>query len=260
MPRMILPEPGTIKTMTPEELLKCFRPLVYKVAMKYLAEAQRLVYVDCDDLVQTGYMALLDAQKAYDPEGGANFITYAFKVISFRIMRLLGWQWRPEEQQFKKEPTLSRLDAPLKEDDPEGMTLVDMIQDPDIKDFSEDIERQELAEAVRAAVQRLKNDRQRDYISRIYFQGETASSIAKKDGISKAYVSSTKNVGLRNLRQDYHLREYRPHFSTSLQSFRYTFTSQEEAYVLWLESQEAKLMKETSKRTGIIGDSTGASN
>ena len=243
MPRMILPEPGTIKTMTPEELLKCFRPLVYKVAMKYMAEAQRLVYVDSDDLIQTGYIALIEAQQAYDTEQNANFLTFAYNKISWGIMRLLGWRWTPEEKLLIKEPTLNRLDAPVSEEDPEGLSLVDMIQDPDIEDFSEDVARQELAEAVRAAVQRLKNDRQRDYISRIFLQGEPVSSIAKKDGRTIGAVHSIKAVGLQNLRHDYHLREYRPHFSTSLQSFRHTFTSEEEAYVLWAESHQGNNQK-----------------
>lgn len=247
MTEMIMPEPGDIKAMGPEELLKQFRPLVIKVAKKYLLEAHRLVYIDYDDLLQTGYFALFEAQKAYDPDQNASFFTYAYKAIYYNIARLFGWRWQPEERRMKMEPTLIRLDAPISDDDPEGRKLVDIISDSNIEDFSEDVARQELAEAVHEAINRMKNERQRDYINRIYFQDEPASSIAEKDGTTIGSVNSVKAAGLRNLRQDYHLREYRPHFSTSLSNFRYTFTSEEEAYMLWAESREDNCQKKDNQ-------------
>lgn len=240
MPKMIPPEPGAIKTMEPEELLKCFRPLVYKIAMKYLAEAKRLVYVDCDDLLQTGYIALIEAQKAYNPDKNSSFIPFAYKLISFRVMRLLGWRWMPEEKQMKFEPTLYRLDAPISEDDPDGMTLVDMIQDPDAlpidESIIEDETRRETSEQVRAALDRMKSDKQRTAVKLVWLDGKKRTDAAAEMEMNRGAFYMLEKSARSTLRRDYRLRKYAhemPFIHVSVTRFNTTWTSATEYAALW---------------------------
>ncbi len=242
----------------PAAVVQQYEPLIFKIANRYMFILEKSGAVSLEDLHQAGRIAILQAQKRYDPTGGASFLTFVYEPIRWAVRRAAGFN----PNTGKAPEQLVYLDEPLPGLSNEELTRLDVLQDPDAvpldEPIIEDETRRETSEQVRAAVQRLKNERQRDYISRIFLQGETVSSIAAKEKKTTSYINNTKNVGLRNLRQDYHLREYRPRFSTSLQSFRYTFTSQEEAYILWLESQETKFRNEMNKKTGIIRDSNGA--
>jgi RNA polymerase sigma-32 factor len=50
------------------------------IAKKYMAQTQ-----DIDDLIQEGYIGVLNAEKKFDPNFGASFITYADKYIRQKI-------------------------------------------------------------------------------------------------------------------------------------------------------------------------------
>lgn len=60
-------------------LVSKFTPLVHKVARKCT------VHIDHDDLVQNGFLGLMNAIEQFDPSLGVSFITYAYTSIS-RVM------------------------------------------------------------------------------------------------------------------------------------------------------------------------------
>lgn len=75
--------------MTEAEIMEKYKNLVYKMAKKVYINKKHLMDKDMDfeDLVQFGYIGLLDAYRSYKEDGGANFTTYAYTCIPNRIIR-----------------------------------------------------------------------------------------------------------------------------------------------------------------------------
>lgn len=69
--------------MTEAEILKQYQPLVHKLAYKYIKKAEHLP-VELEDLVSEGNIALIEAYRTHN-ESKANFTTYAFSRISFKM-------------------------------------------------------------------------------------------------------------------------------------------------------------------------------
>ena len=61
--------------------------LVKQIAVSY---ARQSPHVEIDDLIQEGYLAVMDAAKWFDPSKGFKFSTYAADCIRRRLFRYLG--------------------------------------------------------------------------------------------------------------------------------------------------------------------------
>lgn len=224
-----------IRTADPEDVIRQYKPLVCKIANRYRDTLDKTGAVDIDDLIQAGMIAIVNAQKNYRQEEGSSFLHFSIFYIQSAIRRTLGID-RPGANLF----TLVYLDDPINVD--EKITIMDTIPDPSIPDNAEkladDAEREERSTAVHEAVDRLKNHRQREVITRMYFQGQNGPEIAAATGIPKTQVYMNKDEALRKLRKDWRLkRTISPSFSTSLGSFREHMASVEERIVIWKEEQ-----------------------
>lgn len=159
-----------------ERLIKL---LAYKF---YTANTERCasVGVGLDDLFQQGYFALLSAINAYDVSKEFSFNTYlsfhAKKEFSFIAkMRSTGWQ-------NKKEPI--SLDAIAHENkDGDGVSILDMISDPDAEKDMENVIDKEYTERLHndlmEAMESL-TEQQRKVIIQVYFKGAVSYSAAAK--------------------------------------------------------------------------------
>ena len=130
------------------------------------------------------------------------------------------------------------LDKPLHDETEDS--LIDTIEDPDILPFDEPIiedeTRQETIAQVRAAIDRLKSDKQREVIRRVYLDGQERSAAAADMGMNVSALYSLDRVGKNNLRRDYRLKKYAmPFFHVSITRFNTTWTSAVEAAVIWRE-------------------------
>lgn len=220
-----------IRTASPEALINQYRPLIYKLAMRYSQLLARIPTIDYDDLYQAGMMALLHAQLVYDPDQGCSFLTFALNSVKWYMMRTLGMD------NGKLPPLMESLDVPAYADDPEGETLLDSIPDPDAPDGYTEAEKQSTRETVHAAVAGLKSEKQRAIISKVYFEDKTRRAVADEMGMKYGAVTAAEHQALQKLHRNWMLQQlagYKP-YHYSLSRFRNTFCSEVEAAVLRAE-------------------------
>ncbi|ABA79201.1 FliA/WhiG family RNA polymerase sigma factor [Rhodobacter sphaeroides] len=75
------------QTQTPERLVRAHMDLVRRIAWNLHARIGRKVEID--DLIQVGYMGLVDASRRYEPREGVSFAAYAAIRIRGSIMDFL---------------------------------------------------------------------------------------------------------------------------------------------------------------------------
>ena len=138
------------------------------------------------------------------------------------------------------EEALISLDEPLNEDSDE--TKLDFV--PDTTPTAEERiiaqdDRQEVADAVHAAVDRLKNEKQREVVRRVWIDGQDRETAAAEMGTTYKALCSVDVNARTKLRLDDQLRQFAilryPFFRVGVRKFQNTFTSATERAVLWRE-------------------------
>ena len=167
-----------IPSADPAAVVAQYEPLIKKVARQYISILERSGAVGLEDLHQVARMVILRAQRTYIP-GNASFFTFIYKPIHWAIRRALGF----DNRTGAAPPWLVYLDEPLPGLEAEEITRLDTLVDPEAvpmdEPIIEDETRRENPAEVRAAVDRLKSERQREIIRRVYFDGETRQAAAK---------------------------------------------------------------------------------
>ena len=150
---------------------------------------------DVWDLKQSCYTAFLKAIEGYKPESGNKFTAYLSYPFRNAVNELLG------VRTHKHEPLndCTSLDVPLKEEEPDGNALVDMIADETAVNAPERVELADDYRVLHEAVERLKEP-VNHVISEYYFHDKKMPQIAKEMGISIERVRQYKAKGLRRLR------------------------------------------------------------
>ena len=237
MQRTMIPD-AEIRNTDPETLIYCFTPWVQKIASRYSALLDKTGAVDMDDLYQVGCMGLLKAQQLYDPEAGASFLGFSQNYIRKAMRKELGYLSDGSQPVF-----MEYLDEPLKDD--EDTCKVDMLMDESIEPDDERIQRLERYDELHRAIGRLKNEKHREIIRRVFFAEESPQQAAAAMGMKVGSFYSANQMALDKLRRDYRLKMLcAPVFSTSSNKFRITFTSAVEAKVLWKEKQIDQMLGE----------------
>lgn len=157
--------------------------LVGKIAARYRSLCGK--NCDMDDLVQAGYIGLHIAVMAYAPDRDAKFSTYAVFHLRKAMRQVVGLYGRRDLIL-----DANSLDAPIGEED--GDTLLDFQAAPAEEPF---IERDDLARVVRSAVSRIRNDKARESVEAIYWNGQSAEEYAASEGITdKAVYARLQNA------------------------------------------------------------------
>lgn len=220
-----------IPAADPGKLIIQYTPLIYKVAQRYRPVLETTGSVDIEDLFQAGRIAIYNAQKQYDPEAGASFTSYAFNWIRNAMRNALGFK-NGEAPQI-----LEYLDEPLSDDGEE--TRLDYIPDPSPTAEDNIIEqdsRNETAEAVHAAIDRLSNEKHREIINRVYLQNQDKQTAADEMGMKIGSFYAADYAARCKLRRDKKLLWlYKPMISSGLARFKLTWESPVESLVLWKE-------------------------
>lgn len=127
-----------------------------KKARRWVAALNHRCGVDLDDLMQEAYLAMLRAVRLWRPDGGAGFISIYELTLRAAFADVCGLRTRRDRNDPLQ--TAVSLDTPVGEDGEETNTLVDFVQDSRAEDQLLEVEREELAEAVQAALQQLPDE------------------------------------------------------------------------------------------------------
>ncbi|MBR6165551.1 MAG: sigma-70 family RNA polymerase sigma factor [Clostridia bacterium] len=227
-----------IPTADPADIVEQYKRWVCKIANQYQSFLGKNGRMDMEDLKQAGYIGLLQAQKTYIPDNGAFTGWSAFYIRKY-IRYTIG---------FRQDGSLPpgwmeiSLDAPLPEAD--GLTLKDIIADTEVLPPEEAIveaqQQLEVSEHVRKAVERLKNGKQREVITKVYLEEQTTEEAADSMGLTAKQIRSISLEGRYKLQRDRKLKTLaKKYFGLHVgkKAFNSTFTSAVELAVLRREQE-----------------------
>ena len=132
------------------------RGYAVKKARRWAAALHHRCGVELDDLMQEAYLAMLRAVELWRPDGGAGFIG----MFDFALRSAFADACSIRTVRGRNDPlqTAVSLDAPVGAGGEEISALSDLVQDDQAEDRLLEVERDELAEAVQAALQQLPNE------------------------------------------------------------------------------------------------------
>lgn len=226
-----------IPAADPADLIRQYEGWINHIVKRYSGLLTDTGAIDIEDMIQAGNMAILEAQKTYKPDEGSSFASWSYRPVRNAILKLFGY-----DNPGRKRPPLPLvyLDEPIDEDGEE--TRLDMIQDPDCITPEEkavrDSAREEIRTEVRAAVDRIKQEKYRTAVKRIWLDGVDKKTLAKEMGEKVENIRYYERSGRSKMCGDYKLRRLvLPSFTVGLSNYRITLTSAVERAVLWREQQ-----------------------
>ena len=229
-----------IMSMTSDEMLVLWQSvekLVRKLAHAYCKTSETRLF-DFDDLMQQGYLAVVDTADSHDPARG-KFNT----LLAFNLRRrfneaagVCGNKQRPERFAVS-------LDEPIT-GDPDSATRGDEVADPNANGAFDDIEsriwNEQLHDALNACLATLPGGHA-DVLTRRYYKNETQQEIAAARGVSKSRVCTIEREALHLMnrgRNMLKLKEFRTNIiSTAFHRNSYTEFTQTGSRVEHLAAQ-----------------------
>lgn len=174
--------------------------LICKEAHRWARAFENRPEIDVDDLIQSGYFALLNAAQSFkpDPERGT-FAGLLYWTLKGAFADACNVRTRTQQKDPIKSPL--RLESPIP-GDADGRELGDTIADQrnGIEEAEEAIYSDYVSETVHKAVDSLE-DRQRLCIDMRYFQGKTQQEISELWNVSGQRVQQIERQGLRRIRE-----------------------------------------------------------
>lgn len=198
--------------------------------------------VEVDDLVQTGFIAMVEALGVYDPARGP--FKALFKFYIKKAFRTAIGRFREPLNNYVS------LDEPLTEDSEE--TRLDFI--PDSRDYfgmiDETIFQEQLHKALEAALNAIP-PKEAYALRAEYWRGLKQAETAMEMNCSSQYIARLRNDGLRHIRTgpakaqlERFLDSETPFFkSVSAERFNRTHTSAVEELVLWRDRRRREIGK-----------------
>lgn len=138
-----------------------------KKARRWVAALNHRCGTEFDDLMQEAYLAMLRAVRLWRPDGGTGFIGIYELTLRTAFTDVCGLRTMRDRCDPLRDAV--SLDTPVGEDGEETNTLVDFVQDTQAEDRLLEIEREELAEAVQAALQQLPNELREALINAFWY-------------------------------------------------------------------------------------------
>lgn len=182
------------------QLWEQVRKLIVQQAERHLFSCSERVScrVQVEDLIQSGYFAVVEAVRNFKPDSGYKFTTFLGFTLKNAFNTALGLRAYKGDAFFAS----CSLDTPIGED--EDTLLLEMIQDlSDIGDcessVTENIWNQQLRAALDAAMEQLPDLHRKTLLSLYYFD-MSGQAIADDRGCTREYISNIHNDALRALR------------------------------------------------------------
>lgn len=201
--------------------------------------------VDLDDLVNSGFLAMVAAVESYQPENGA-FSTWLMYHLKTAFAEVTGYRTR----RSRNDPIqyAVSLSTPLS-DEGEAGELIDVIPDPGgvagLDGVEEQEYRRQLCQAMDEVLSKLPGDLQ-DVTVRRYLEGLTQEQTAAQMGSTRSKVMRREQEAMRALRKPSNLDRLRPflyfdyYLGTGIASFRSSGLSVQERYLIRKERQQDK--------------------
>lgn len=219
--------------------------LLHMIARRYLGACARDRAVDIDDLMQAGFLGLLSATDAWEPDRGAwsTCATFHIRRAMASAVGLVGTRVRLHLGAMS-------LDAPIPGGDGEGASPLDMLAAGGLPDLDEDLLRGEIVRTVRAAVDAIPNAGQAEVIRLRGIDAMTLTATGRRMGCSPDRVRTFERQGLNALRRDKDLRQLmkayyldqdtRFYAHKGVTDFMSDWTSTTEAAALWRVERRTK--------------------
>lgn len=155
---------GQLDTLT---LWAAVRGYAAKKARRWVTALNHRCGVELDDLMQEAYLAMLRAVRLWRPDGGTGFVS----IYEFTLRTAFADACSIRTARTRNDPlqTAVSLDMPVGEDGEETNALVDFVRDTQAEGRLLEVEREELAGAVQAALQQLPNELREALIDAFWF-------------------------------------------------------------------------------------------
>lgn len=191
--------PRPTAPLCPRQLAEQHLPMVRHVASALLAKAHP--YMERDDLISIGTLALLSAASRFDPTLGTTFASFAYLRVRGAMLESIG-QFGPHSRGAVRRRS-GRSEQ--KRIPPSRRCFDDNLHHPsegrDAKAaIASAIDDQRLAQAVARAIAEL-DQRERTIIARHYFAEDSLLSVGEDLGMSKSWTSRLHARTLRQLRE-----------------------------------------------------------
>lgn len=174
------------------------RDLIAWYAVRRYDAAPGLGGVEVDDLVQSGYLAMLEAVESFDPESGCKFTTWLKLPLKTAFAEAGGY--RSERQKRDPLHRCDSLDRPL--DDEGGTTLGEMQAAPDcFEDTEQKIWREQLRASMNRAMDTLPQE-WRDTLERRYYQGKSQKETAEVCHVPLREIQRRERCALGKLNRE----------------------------------------------------------
>ena len=171
------------------------RRFIVKQARRRYVQTDGLGGVDVDDLTQSGFFAVVEAVRRFEPGRGC-FLDILELCLRSVFSEAGGYKTT------RRDPMLryKSLDEPIDGDDPDGTTFLDTIKDPcaNYEDAEQKIFIGQLRRVLDQSISELPI-RQNEILYRHYVRGETLKEIGEDFGVTIERVRQMETGALREL-------------------------------------------------------------
>lgn len=219
-----------------EDLFTRNRGLLYKLSQRYRTACQRDRATSEEDLIQAGYLGLVEAARAWDSERGA-WSTAAVMYVKKNMREAVGLH----SKRIRAEHDAVSLEEPVSGGD--DTARVDLLEDSTAQPVEESVILQDLQHRVREAVQALDDPQMRYVVEKHDLEGLSYLSIGSDMGFTHNQVRQLGDKAWRRLKSDRRMRalalaysldqDTRFHAHKGLRAFNSTWSSVVEDAVLW---------------------------
>lgn len=240
-----------------ESLWNQMQRMVYTFAYRHYTATQGRGGVTVEDLVQVGYLAMMDAIGRYDPAEAA-FSTFLVQYLRKHFQEASGRLYQDKRGVLMPKDTLNvSLSLNITVDDDEETELMEITADPTagLESAEEAIWREQLRGAVAEVLQELPEE-QSAVLRHRFWDQQTYEQIAGNMGSNTSAVIRTEHKALRVLRQPRHRKRLMPfydfnyHSGTGLGVFRATGMSVQERYLVMEEDARERENRRRQKLEG----------
>ena len=156
--------------------------------------------VEVDDLIQSGYLAMVEAVSRFDPKAECSFLT----MLNFCLRTAFASAGGYKTSKRDMLDFCAELDAPLSGDDQDG-TMLDYVQDPrdQYHDIEEKVYQQQLHNTLERAISGLP-EKEANTIRRYYWDRQSLDQISAEAGKTREAVRRWKQDGLNRLKAQQH--------------------------------------------------------